>query len=101
MQDRTNIVMDDKVKGGGERREKQMVMVEEEEEEEEREQLGGGVMLCGSCLLRVPRKVYTTPSGEKFTLPVPVFSRSRHGSPKSRPGSPKRWFYGVQNFFQH
>jgi hypothetical protein len=89
MRDRTNIVMDEKVKGGGERREKQMVMVEEEEEEE-REQLGSGVMLCGSFLLRVPRKVYTTPSGEKFTLPVPVFSRSRHGSPKSRPGSPKR-----------
>ncbi|KAJ4787622.1 Calcium-dependent lipid-binding (CaLB domain) family protein [Rhynchospora pubera] len=89
LRDRTNTATDDKEKGVGERREKQIMDVVEEDEEEEIDRQGGGALFCGSCLLRVPRKVYTTPYGEKFTLPMPVFSRSRHGSPKSHHSSPK------------
>lgn len=82
LRDRTNIANDEQEKGGGEKRDKKMAVLEEEEEEEDREGERSGVLFCGPCLLRVPRKVYTAPSGEKFTVPVPVLSWSRPGSPK-------------------
>ncbi|KAJ3695182.1 hypothetical protein LUZ60_000559 [Juncus effusus] len=70
MRDRTNT--EERETGTAERREKAVPVLaeEDEEEEEEREDLVRGVVFCGPCLLRVPRKIHLSPSDENFKVPV-------------------------------